>query len=263
MISAMVLDQGSKKDHIVHACVKQNAWGRVTRDRREVLTVATNLLWPPHRVKGKGWPVLPALSLLALTLGGFTACGGPVSTLATPSGTGAILQETPGLRVSVEVNAWQGQPSSLASYVLPFLVTLKNIGNAPVATARTDFSLLDEANRQYLPLAPTEVVTIMAGSGSGTTVYPSVGIGGSTGSWGSSTGFGVGLGAVFGGYGTDTRDIIPQALAEGPIQPGAEVMGFLYFPLPAPGYKSLRLVFAPRDPPGQPRLDFEFRPGGQ
>ena len=100
----------------------------------------------------------------------------------------------------------------------------------------------------------------MGGRVSGTSVYPSVGVSGSTG---GSTAFGLGLGMVLGGYGTDTRDIIPQAVADGPVQPGAEVRGFVYFPLPAPGYKSLRLVFAPRDPPGQPRLDFEFRPAAQ
>lgn len=258
-----MLDRGNQKGHVVRVRVQRNVEGWVTRDRRELPTAATNLLGPPHRVKGKGWDVLSALSLLALTLGGFTACGGSVPNLVTPSGTGAILQEAPGLQVSVEANAWQGRPSSLAGYVLPFLVTLRDTGTAPVTIVRTDFSLLDDANRQYLPLVPTEVVTIMAGSGSGTTVYPTIGVGGSTGSWGSSTGFGVGLGTAFGGYGTDTRDIIPQALAEGPIQPGAEVRGFLYFPQPAPGYKSLRVVFSPRDLPSQPRLDFEFHPADQ
>ncbi len=233
------------------------------QDRQEASRAATNLLGPPHCVKGKGWHILPAIPLQAAILMGLIACGGPVPYLATPSGTGAILQETPGLRVSVEVNAWQGRPSSLASYVLPFLVILKNTGAGQVSIARTDFALLDDTNRQYLPLVPTEVVTIMAGSGSGTSVYPSVGVGGSSGSRGSSTGFGVGLGAVFGGYGTDTRDIIPQALAEGAIQPGAEVRGFLYFPQPAPGYMSLHVVFSPRDLPGHSRLDFEFRPAGQ
>ena len=240
--------------------LQRNGEGRVTRDRWEVLTVATNLLGPPHRVKGKGWDVLPALSLLALTLGGLTACSGPVPYLTTPSGTGAIVQEAPGLRVSVEANAWQGRPSSLAGYVLPFLVTLRNTGAAPVTIARTDISLLDDANRQYLPLIPTEVVAIMGGQVSGTTVYPSVGVGGTSG---GSTVYGVGLGVALGAYGTDTRDIIPQALADGPIQPGAEVRGFLYFPQPASGYKSLRLVFFPRDIPGTPRLDFEFRPTSQ
>jgi len=244
----------------VRATIKRGISARVARDRREVLTAATNLLGPPHRVKGKGWRVLSPFSLLAMTLVGFSACAGQVAYLATPSGHAAILQEIPGLRLSVEVNAWRGRPSSLTGYVLPFLVSLRNTGAAPVAIARTDFSLLDDANRQYLPLTPTEVVSILGGRVSGTSVYPSVGVSGSTG---GSTAFGLGLGMVFGGYGTDTRDIIPQALAEGPIQPGAEVRGFVYFPLPSPGYKSLRLVFSPRELPGQPGLDFEFRPAGQ
>jgi hypothetical protein len=70
----------------------------------------------------------------------------------------------------------------------------------------------------------------------------------------------VGLGITLGGSGADTRDIIPQALAEGPILPAAEVKGFLYFQQPAPGFKNLRLVVVPRDLAGQPRLEFEFRP---
>lgn len=224
---------------------------------------ATNLLGPPHGVKGKGRHLLRAFGLLAVMLAGCSASGGPILYPATPAGGGAIVQEAPGLRVVVQAGAWQGRPGSLTGYVLPFLVSLRNTGTAPVIIARTDFSLLDDVNRQYLPLAPVEVVTIMGSSGSGTVLYPSVGVGGTSGSWGSSTGYGVGLGAVFGGYGTDTRDIIPQAIAEGPIQPGAEVRGFLYFPLPAPEYKSLRVVFVSWGLPGQPRLDFEFRPAGQ
>ena len=219
-----------------------------------------NVPGPPHGVKGKGWYLLLPVRLLALTLVGLGACGGPTLRPATPAGTGAIVQEAPGLRVSVQAEAWQGRPRSLADHVLPFLVILRNTGAAQLSIARTDFSLLDDANRQYLPLVPTEVVSIMGGRVSGTSVYPSVGVSGSTG---GSTAFGLGLGMVLGGYGTDTRDIIPQAVADGPVQPGAEVRGFVYFPLPAPGYKSLRLVFAPRDPPGQPRLDFEFRPAAQ
>lgn len=222
-----------------------------------------NLLGPPHGVKGKGRHLLRGFGLLAVMLVGCSASGGPTLVPAAPTGSGAIVQEVPGFRLVVQAGAWQGRPGSLTGYVVPFLVSLRNTGTAPLTVARTDFSLLDDVNRQYLPLAPIDVVAIMGSSGSSTTVYPSVGVGGSSGSWGSSTGYGVGLGAVFGGYGTDTRDIIPQALAEGLIQPGAEVMGFLYFPLPAPGYKSLRVVFAPRSLPGQLRLDFEFLPTSQ
>jgi hypothetical protein len=189
------------------------------------------------------------------------ACAGPTLQPATPAGAGAFVQEVAGLRVSVEAGAWSGQPRSLSDNVLPLLVVLGNTGNSPVTITRGDFVLLDDGNRQYLPLAPTEVVVLMGGGRTGgVAVAPSVGVGGSTG---GGSFFALDLGVLLGGYGTDTRDIIPQALAEGPVLPGAEARGFVYFPRPTPGYKSLRLVVSPRDLPGQPRLDFEFRPAGQ
>lgn len=224
------------------------------------LTAATNLLAPLRRVKGKGRGrcVLSALLSLGL-LGAFevvSGCAGPTLRPATSVGTGPIVQEAPGLRISVEAEAWHGRPRSLPEHVLPFLVQLKNAGSAQVTIQRTDFVLLDDANRQYIPLAPSEVVTLLGGRASGVGVSPSVGVSGSTA---GSTVFGVGLGISLGGSGADTRDVIPQALPEGPLLAGAEIKGFVYFPRPASGYKSLRLVVAPREIPGQPRLDFEFR----
>lgn len=193
--------------------------------------------------------MLLALSLLA-------ACAGPTLRPETPTGTGPIVQEMPPLRISVEAEAWKGRPRALPDHVLPFLITLKNTGTTPVTITRADFLLLDEANRQYLPLAPSEVVTLVGGRSSGVGVSPSVGVSGSTA---GSTSVGVGLGILLGGYGSDTRDIIPQALPEGPLLPGAEEKGFVYFPRPAPGHKSLRVVVAPQGLPAHPRLDFEFR----
>jgi len=224
------------------------------------LTVGTNLLAPLRRVKGKwrGRCVLSALLSLGLlgALAAVSGCAGPTLRPATSVGTGAIVQEAPGLRISVEAEAWHGRPRSLPERVLPFLVQLKNAGSAPLTIQRTDFLLLDDANRQYGPLAPSEVVTLLGGRASGVGVSPSVGISGSTA---GSTVFGVGLGISLGGSGDDTRDVISQALPEGSLLAGAEIKGFVYFPRPAAGYKSLRLVVAPREIPGQPRLDFEFR----
>jgi len=224
---------------------------------QEASAAATNLLGPLSRVKGKAGPwrslaMLPALALIA-------ACAGPMLRPQTPTGTGAIVQEMPSLRISVEAEAWKGRPRSLPDYVLPFLVILKNTGTTPVTITRADFLLLDDANRQYLPLAPSEVVTLLGGRASGVGVSPSVEVSGSTA---GGTSVGVGLGILLGGYGTDTRDVIPQALAEGPILAGEEVKGFVYFPHPVPGFKSLRLVVAPQALPAQPRLDFEFRQTG-
>jgi hypothetical protein len=181
---------------------------------------------------------------------GAAAGGGPAA---------ASVQELPGLRISVTAGGWQGRPRTLPERVLPFLVTLRNTGAQPVTISRGDFLLLDEANRQYQPLAPAEVVSLLGGaSSSGVSVSPSIGIGGSTGGGGTIFGGGLGI-SLGGGYASDARDVIPRALPEGPVQPGAEVQGFLYFPHPAAPYEELRLVAAPRDLPGQPRSDFRFR----
>jgi hypothetical protein len=168
--------------------------------------------------------------------------------------------EATGLRVSAEAGAWSGRPRKLSDYVLPFLVVLRNTGSSQVTVGRPDFLLLDDGNRQYAPLSPAEVVTMLGGRASGVGVSPSIGVSGSSA---GSTEFGVGLGIILGGSGTDTRDIVPQALPEGTVLPGAEIRGFLYFPKPASDFRSLRLVVAPRDLPGRPRLDFHFRPAGQ
>ncbi|MFI5338427.1 MAG: hypothetical protein ACHQ7N_01135 [Candidatus Methylomirabilales bacterium] len=223
----------------------------------ETSTAATKLLGRLSRVKGKagGWrwlPVLPALLLIA-------ACTGPTLRPQTPTGTGAIVQEMPSLRVSVEAEAWHGRPRSLADHVLPFLIVLKNTGMARLTITWADFLLLDDANRQYFSLASSEVVTLLEGRTSGVGVSPAVGVSGSTA---GGTSVGLGLGILLGGSGTDTRDVIPQALPEGPLLPDAEVKGFVYFPRPLPGYKSLRLVVAPQGLPDHPRLDFEFRRAG-
>ena len=201
---------------------------------------------------------MPAGLLATLAL--LAACAsGPALQPAMTSAPGPVTQEVPGLQVSVDSRAWQGRPRNLTDRILPFLIQVRNSGTAPLAFVRSDFLLLDETNRQYLPLAPTDVVSALGGQPSGTVVSPSVGV--ATGSGG--TAFGLGLGVYLGGpYGadSDTRDIIPQALPEGPLVPGAEMRGFLYFPIPTPGYRTLRLVVLPRDVPGQPRLEFEFQP---
>lgn len=184
------------------------------------------------------------------------ACAGPALRPLTPVGTGPVIQEAAGLWVSVEAEAWRGRPRTLPDFVLPFLVLLRNTGTARVSVTREDFLLLDDANRQYFTLAPAEVVTLLGGRVSGVGISPSLEVSGSTAGW---TVFGVGLGIFFGGSGSETRDIIPLALAEGSFLPGAELTGFLYFPRPTRGYKSLHLVGILPDLPGEPRLDFEFR----
>lgn len=222
---------------------------RLTSSR--VRLAAVTVLGGLGGVKGKAGGV-PAL-VLALGLG---ACAQPVFIPDGPGAAGPILHEAPGLTVAVETNAWTARPNALADTVLPLLVVLRNTGTRAVFVARQDFALIDQANRQYLPIHPTEVATMYGGGASGVAVSPSVGFGGSSG---GGSFFGGGIGLSFGSWGGDARDIIPLALAEGPIQTGAEVRGFLYFPRPAPDIRDVRLVAVLRDLPGTPLLEFRFR----
>jgi hypothetical protein len=210
-----------------------------------------------RRVKGKAGH----LSLLLLAVGvGLAACSQPALVPDVPGAAGPILQEAPGLQVAVEVGAWNARPSSLPDTVLPLLVTLSNTGDRPIIVTRQDFALLDQANRQYSSIHPADVAAMFGGGGgSGVAVSPSVGFGGSSGGWGNRSFVGGGLGFTFGSWGSDIRDIIPLALADGPIQPGAAVRGFLYFPRPAPDSQEVRLVAFFRDLPGTPQMQFRFR----
>ena len=210
-----------------------------------------------RRVKGKAG----RLSLLLLAVGaGLAACAQPALVPDVPGAAGPILQEVPGLQVAVEVGAWNARPSSLPDAVLPLLVTLSNTGDKPVAVARQDFALLDQANRQYSSIHPADVAAMFGGGGgSGVAVSPSVGFGGSSGGRGNRSFVGGGLGFTFGSWGSDIRDIIPLALAEGPVQPGATVRGFLYFARPAPDNQEVRLVAFFPDLSGTPRMEFRFR----
>jgi hypothetical protein len=212
------------------------------------------------RVKGKAG----RLTLLVLAAGaGLAACTQPALVPDVPGGVGPILQEVPGLQVAVETGAWNARPSSLPDAVLPLLVTVSNTGDRSVAVARHDFALLDQANRQYSAIHPADVAAMFGGGGgSGVAVSPSVGFGGSSGGWGNRSFVGGGLGVTFGSWGNDVRDIIPLALAEGPIQPGATVRGFLYFARPAPDNREVRLVASFPDLPGAPRMEFRFRRAG-
>ena len=213
-----------------------------------------------RRVKGKAGRLL----LLILAAGaGLAACAQPALVPDVPGAAGPILQEMPGLQVAVEAGAWNARPGSLTDAVLPLLVTLSNTGDRPVAVSRQDFALLDQANRQYSSIHPADVAAMFGGGGgSGVAVSPSVGFGGSSGGWGNRSFVGGGLGFTFGSWGTDARDIIPLALADGPIQPGAAVRGFLYFPRPAPESQEVRLVAIFRDLPGAPQMEFRFRRAG-
>jgi hypothetical protein len=251
MISAMGSPREMKKGHATRVTSEDEMQPQLTT-RRPLLGFDATVLGRLHRVKGKGR--LLGLLLVCANIG---ACAGPALVPDAPGMAGPILQEVPGLLVAVEIGAWKARPGGLPDTVLPLQVTLRNTGTRPVMAARQDFALLDQSNRQYLPIPPADVAAMYGGgSGSGVGISPSVGFGGSSG---GRSFFGGGLGVAFGSWGSDTRDIIPLGLADGPIQPGAEIRGFLYFPRPAPEAQDLRLVAVLRDLAGTPSLEFRFR----
>ncbi len=212
------------------------------------------LLADPGGVKRKALAHFCVLAA-AVTL---AACAGPQLRPERAAGSGAIVLITHDLQVSVEAEAWRGRPGWLTDYVLPFRIHVTNAGAAPITILRTDFFLLDDANRQSLPFAPAEVVILLDGRSSGVGLFPSVGVSGSTA---GGTSVGAGLGISLGNSSGMSEDIISAALPEGPVQPGAEINGFLYFPLPASPAQRLRVVFMLRQPPGPLRLEFAFRRG--
>ncbi len=211
------------------------------------------LLGDPRGVKRRTLALLWGLAAAV----GLAACTGPQLRPESAAG-GAIVLAAHDLQVSVEAGAWRSRPRWLTNYVLPFRIQVRNAGAAPVRVLRADFFLLDDVNRQSLPLPPAEVIIMLDGRSSGVGLYPSVGVAGSTA---GGTSVGAGLGISLGNSSAWSEDILSAALPEGPVQPGAEINGFLYFPLPASPSQRLRVVFLLRQLPNPLRLEFAFRRG--
>ena len=167
-----------------------------------------------------------------------------------------VVREAQGLRIAVETGAWSARPRSLPEPVLPLLVVLTNTGGRGVSIAREDFALLDQAHRQSSPIPPAEVVAILGGARTRIDVSPSGGAGGSTA---GGTVLEAGAGAPFALPDEEVRSLIALSLPEGPIQPGAEARGCLYFPRPPSDAAELRLVAFPRDLPAGSRLECPLR----
>ncbi len=215
--------------------------------------IEATLSTQPQAVKPKAGRSLLLLAFLAgLAVAGCTYTS--LRPLAAVPGS-PVRQQLSGLEVSASADTWTGRPRSLPDFVLPFRVQLRNGGGTAVAVTRGDFFLLDESNRQYLPLAPSDVVAILRGTSPGARIYPSISGSISSGGWSD---FGVGLGILFGGSGVESRDIFSQALPEGPVQPFAEATGYLFFPMLPAEMVSISLLYAPRDRPDHLRLQFEF-----
>lgn len=103
-------------------------------------------------------PALPLLSLLAFVLCACSATSlSPAPGVATKAGTADVaVSEIDGVSVSVQANAWQGDPTVRAR-VEPIRVTIENNSDMPIRVRYSDFALIGAGGRVYAALPPFRV----------------------------------------------------------------------------------------------------------
>jgi hypothetical protein len=163
--------------------------------------------------------------------------------------TASVAAES--VELAVRPSAWRGRPWDLDDYVAPFLVSLTNGTTSPLHYDYGSFRLFDDSRFQYTALPPVEVERILraraavedrlAAAGAGPVLrrrtvipdpywYPW--------DWG-----------WYGGWPwyypapPPLEDIYLRALPAGPLQPGARLEGFVYFPRLRADARGLRLEF--------------------
>lgn len=143
-----------------------------------------------------------------------------------------------GVELAVRPSAWRGAPWDLTSYVTPFHVHLRNDTREPLAYGYAGFRLFDETRYQYPALPPDEVARVLRWveaepigpaavvevSGRPAprrrVVDPWLGGWGWWGPWGWPWPY----------VPPGLANVYLSALPEGPLDPGAQTGGFVYFP---------------------------------
>jgi hypothetical protein len=203
------------------------------------------LLPDPHnrmRESGRMTPLRSCLVLLAVVLAGCAPrlVPAPGAQRAPGAGTGAVA-ELAGVRVIARTDAWSGRPLSLPTMVTPVLVSVENLGPAPIRIRREHFALVAPDGRQLVARGPYEITGVAVDPAPTGLAYPrpSVGLG-----LGISRGYALGVGFPFYGdpflyddyyYPMQVRiplptvDMVAMALPEKVIEPGERAEGFVYF----------------------------------
>lgn len=167
---------------------------------------------------------------------------------ATASALGA------GVGLVVQAEAWRGSPWDLEDHVTPFLVTLTNGTPSPVEFDYPSFRLFDDTRFQYTALPPAEVervlrwrvgepVRLAAVSSPPPVLRRRSGMPPCDPCWGPW------WRAGYEWYGwpwygrPPIGDVYQRALAMEPLQPGARLEGFVYFPRLRATAKAFRLEF--------------------
>ncbi len=184
-----------------------------------------------------------ALGLAAVAVLGSACATRRIVPLPAPNVTVDAAQGTTtaiagGVELSVRPAAWRGSPWDLPSFVTPFLVRLVNGASAPLAYDYPGFRLFDEGRFQYTAIPPVEVERIIRAHGAAAgrrladaDPLPPVPLHRRA------------LRDPFWDWWWWERyydpwyyapprldDVYLMALPMGPLQPGARVEGFVYFP---------------------------------
>lgn len=110
---------------------------------------------------------MPRVSPACLLAASLAACSTPHLVPLAPGGQvppeGAVVRAA-GLALTALPAAWPGYPQDLPRSVTPLPLIVANEGEAPAPVRFEDFLLLDGGMREYRPLSPLEVVTILTGS---------------------------------------------------------------------------------------------------
>lgn len=195
--------------------------------------------------------------LLLITLAG---CGGK-QYLAPAPGANILpgskyeaVAFTDGVRVTVNGNAWKGEPSNLQNVMTPIRVTIVNNSTEPLSIRYSDFALVTENNLRVKPIAPYNLRGSVPGPAQ--PITPSFAY---SGFWVSpyySRFYGPAFAPwpgyfPYGYYDTvwvqfpialPTEDMLEKAIPEGVLRPGGRISGFLYFPELGEGVKQPTFV---------------------
>ena len=203
-----------------------------------------------HRRATRILPALAALLLAGCTAPRIVPVPAPGIQIDAAQTTASVAGE--GVELAVQGSAWRGSPWDLDDYVTPFRVSLTNGSTSPLHYEYQGFWVFDDSSFQYTALPPVEVERILrsraewpdrlAAISSPPPIirrrivtepiwYPWA--------W-----------APYGWYdwpryyrGVPFDDVYLHALAMGPLQPGARLEGFVYFPRLRSEARGLRLEF--------------------
>ncbi|MGC8852682.1 MAG: hypothetical protein ACP5P0_03645 [Hydrogenobacter sp.] len=131
------------------------------------------------------------------------------------------IYEDKDVQILVKTHAWKYSPSDLPYYVLPIYLEVKNLSTKSLYIERQGVHLIDDENRQYNPIPPGDVSSMLGGNvrfsfGIAYYSYP----------------YWFGYYPYYPYYPPTYPDIVNNAFLFGTLEPGAILKGFVYFQKP-------------------------------